>query len=185
MRYAIVNQTLQMHAWFGDDQPLSPRPGLARYSDEQLYALAKYLYALKPPPNPNMPSALSRHGKNVFERERCGVCHTPPFYTANKLTPAIGFQVPPEHRRQYDIMDVAVGTDPALALRSRRGTGYYKIPSLKGVWYRNGFGHGGWCESWRSQRRPRARVPDRSATGSLKIRHVMRWQQHYVIPGGV
>jgi hypothetical protein len=45
------------------------------------------------------------------------------------------------------VLKISVGTDPALALRSRRGTGYYKIPSLKGVWYRSGFGHGGWCES--------------------------------------
>jgi len=26
---------------------------------------------------------------------------------------------------------------------SRRGTGYYEVPSLKGVWYRGPFGHGG------------------------------------------
>src|SRR5215475_3163487 len=30
----------------------------------------------------------------------------------------------------------------------RRGTGYYKVPSLKGVWYRSMFGHSGWvCRS--------------------------------------
>jgi hypothetical protein len=29
------------------------------------------------------------------------------------------------------------------ALRTRRGTGYYKIPSLKGVWYRGPFEHNG------------------------------------------
>ena len=33
--------------------------------------------------------------------------------------------------------DIArVGTDPGLALRTRKGTGFYKIPSLRGVWYR-------------------------------------------------
>ncbi len=36
-----------------------------------------------------------------------------------------------------------IGTDPELAMLSRRGTGYYKVPSLKGVWYRGPFGHGG------------------------------------------
>jgi cytochrome c peroxidase len=40
---------------------------------------------------------------------------------------------------------VSVGTDPGLALKTRRGTGYYKVPSLKGVWYRGMFGHSGWC----------------------------------------
>jgi hypothetical protein len=40
-------------------------------------------------------------------------------------------------------MPVSVGTDPELAMLSRRGTGYYKVPSLKGVWYRGPFGHGG------------------------------------------
>ena len=32
-----------------------------------------------------------------------------------------------------------------------RGTGYYKVPSLRGVWYRSMFGHSGWCatlEDW-------------------------------------
>jgi hypothetical protein len=42
-----------------------------------------------------------------------------------------------------DILDVSVGTDPTLALQTRRGTGFYKVPSLRGVWYRNGFGHNG------------------------------------------
>lgn len=30
-------------------------------------------------------------------------------------------------------------------MKTRRGTGYYKVPSLKGVWYRSAFGHSGWC----------------------------------------
>ena len=36
-------------------------------------------------------------------------------------------------------------------MNTRRGTGYYKVPSLKGVWYRSMFGHSGWCatlEDW-------------------------------------
>ena len=32
-------------------------------------------------------------------------------------------------------------------MRSRRGTGFYKVPSLLGVWYRNAFGHGGQAET--------------------------------------
>jgi len=40
-------------------------------------------------------------------------------------------------------MPVSVGTDPNLALKTRKGTGFYKVPSLKGVWYRGMFNHDG------------------------------------------
>ena len=76
-------------------------------------------------------------------REGCGKCHTPPLYTSNKLTPAAGFVIPNDHVRTYDIEPTVVGTDPALTMRTRRGTGYYKIPSLRGVWYRGPFEHSG------------------------------------------
>jgi hypothetical protein len=36
-----------------------------------------------------------------------------------------------------------VGTDPNLALKTRKGTGLYKVPSLRGVWYRGLFNHDG------------------------------------------
>ena len=38
---------------------------------------------------------------------------------------------------------MSVGTDPGLALRTRKGTGYYKVPSLKGVWHRGYYLHDG------------------------------------------
>jgi len=110
-----------------------------------LYALAMYLYALEPPPNPNKFDALANRGKKIFEGEGCGTCHTPPLYTNNKLTPAEGFRVPPEAIKQFNILPFSVGTDPNLAQKTRRGTGYYKVPSLRGVWYRSMFGHSGWC----------------------------------------
>ena len=59
--------------------------------------------------------------------------------------------VPADHRAKYEILPISVGTDPGLTLKTRRGTGYYKVPSLKGVWYRSMFGHSGWCatlEDW-------------------------------------
>ena len=40
-------------------------------------------------------------------------------------------------------MPASVSTDPGLALKTRKGTGYYKVPSLKGVWYRKHFLHDG------------------------------------------
>jgi hypothetical protein len=150
MRYAALNESLDEAASFNGFIPLAqdfrtlPAPSTqVRYSDEQLYALALYLYSLKPPPNPNKFDALARRGQKVFQNEGCAVCHTPPLYTNNKLTPVDGFTVPEEHKKKYDILPVSVGTDPNLALKTRRGTGYYKVPSLKGVWYRGPFEHSG------------------------------------------
>jgi hypothetical protein len=64
-------------------------------------------------------------------------------YTNNKLTLAEGFTPPAEHFRFLDIARLSVGTDPGLALRTRKGTGYYKVPSLKGAWYRGRYLHDG------------------------------------------
>ncbi len=154
MRYAALNQGGDDLASFGGFVPASEFAGpelnpkiTERYSDEQLFALALYLYSLRPPPNPNPFDALAARGKAVFEREGCAACHPPPLYSNNKLTPAIGFQIPPDHKKRFDILDVRVGTDPALAMQTRRGTGYYKVPSLRGVWYREYFPHSGSCKT--------------------------------------
>jgi hypothetical protein len=167
MRYAALNQggddlasyngfvPLDIPRFSKLPEPSDPRVG-GRYGDEQLYALALYLYSLQPPPNPNRFDALAARGKRVFEREGCAVCHAPPLYTNNKLTPAEGFAIPKDHLERYDVLPVVVGTDPGLALQTRRGTGYYKIPSLKGVWYRSMFPHDGSCatlEDWFDRRR--------------------------------
>jgi hypothetical protein len=148
MRYAALNQDAQFLSRYGDFTPIEYRSSGApvansRYSDEQLYALSLYLCSLQPPPNANRFDAFASRGQQVFERTGCGGCHTPPLYTNNKLTPAEGFVVPETHRQAYDILPMSVGTDPGLALSTRRGTGYYKVPSLRGVWYRGPFEHNG------------------------------------------
>jgi hypothetical protein len=167
MRYAAINQGEDFLANYAGFIPAGIPPKFqdlpdpakrSRYSDEQLYALALYVYSLKPPPNPNKFDALAAHGQKVFEREGCAMCHTPPLYTNNKLTLAEGFTPPPGAEEKYDILPISVGTDPGLATKTRRGTGYYKVPSLKGVWYRSMFGHSGWCatlEDWFDPRRTR------------------------------
>ena len=152
MRYAIVNQGLDIIAHYGDFQPSPTQRAVfaeegTRYSDEQLYALALYLYSLQPPPNPNPFDERARRGRGVFQQQGCAGCHVPPLYTNNKLTPALGFQVPEQLRKSDDILGVSVGTDPTLATKTRRGTGFYKVPSLRGVWYRNAFGHNGQADS--------------------------------------
>ncbi len=146
MRYIALVQGANSFDRFGDFTLVDRLPDpsrLERYADEQLTALARYLYSLKPPRNPNKLDAKADRGRQIFAREGCSGCHAPPLYTSNKLTPVEGFSIPPEHRLRYDIIERPVGTDPALATRTRKGTGYYKVPSLKGVWYRGPFQHNG------------------------------------------
>ena len=59
------------------------------------------------------------------------------------LTPVDGFTIPEAHYKKYPIFDVSIGTNPDYALKTRRGTGYYKVPSLKGLWYRSPYLHDG------------------------------------------
>lgn len=117
--------------------------GVKRTPDALLYALARYIYSLKPPENPNRPAELSRRGEKVFQRAGCAACHTPPLYTNNKLTLAAGYNPPEEIRRQVDLLPLTVGTDPHLALQTRKGTGFYRVPSLRMLWLEACFLHDG------------------------------------------
>jgi hypothetical protein len=89
-------------------QPLAS--SLYRYSDEQAYALALYIYSLQPPPNPNRPDSNTARGEKVFQREGCTACHTPPLYTNNKLTPAGDFKPPAHHRSKWPDSSIGTGT---------------------------------------------------------------------------
>jgi cytochrome c peroxidase len=159
MRYAALNNMVDLLNQYGQfipgggdfkklPNPDAPTIG-GRYSDEQLYALARYIYSLAPPENPNRSKAkaqedLVAQGEKVFLREGCASCHAPESgYTNNKLTPALGFKVPDKHPDKASILVRSVGTEPSLATQTRRGTGFYKVPSLKGVWYRGPFEHNG------------------------------------------
>src|SRR5260370_12049499 len=93
-------------------------------------------------PNQNHPTNSAEEGK-IFTREGCPMCHTPPLYTSNKLTLAQGFTPPKEKSALLDVLAISVGTDPGLSLMTRKGTGYYKVPSLKGIWYRGHYLHDG------------------------------------------
>jgi hypothetical protein len=144
MRYAALVSFAES-AEFGSYRVLSPttKRVTARRSDEALYALALYIYSLEPPRNPNRFDQRAQAGQKIFMREGCPACHTPPLYTSNKLTLASGFAPPGAIPPTLDVMRVSVGTDPSLALETRKGTGYYKIPSLKGLWYRGRYLHHG------------------------------------------
>lgn len=84
-----------------------------------MWALAEYLRSL-PAPAPlaatAAPSLASERGRLVFEAEGCDGCHTPPFYTSSAR-----------------VAMAAIGTDPAAGLSPLRGTGYWRVPSLRGV----------------------------------------------------
>jgi hypothetical protein len=143
----------------------------AATAGEQLYASALYLYSLKPPPNPNRFSATAARGQKIFNREDCATSHTPPLYTNDKLTPVDGFMPPAGADEKCDILPIWMGTDPNLALKTRRGTGYYKVPSLRGVWYRSMFGHSGWSatlEDW---------FFARAVLGSVRFRTGWGWKR--------
>ena len=144
MRYATLISCC-FSGGFGPDRTFAVADGLPsfRYSDELLYALTLYIYSLAPPPNPNRLDAAAARGQKIFAREGCANCHTPPLYTNNKLTLAEGYKPPADHPNRADIVPISIGTDPGTALRTRKGTGFYKVPSLKGVWYRGHYGHDG------------------------------------------
>jgi hypothetical protein len=181
MRYAALNQDgdfLARHRDFIPQEAIEKLPAdganyqFGRYSDEQLYALALYLYSLKSPPNPNRFDSAAARGQKIFESEGCASCHTPPLYTNNGLTIAEGFEPPKDHFTRYDILPISVGTDSRLALATRRGTGYYKVPSLRGVWYRGPFEHSGSVSTLEEWFDPRRLRDDYAATGFRRPRAV-------------
>jgi mono/diheme cytochrome c family protein len=134
---------------------------VVRPSDEAMYALGLYLYSLEPAPSPHPFDDQARHGQEIFEEEGCAKCHVPPAYTNNKLIAAPGFEPPLDDplTAALDISNRRVNTDPSLTLFTRKGTGYYKVPSLRGLWYRGLYGHSGWftsLEEWFDPKRLRA-----------------------------
>lgn len=79
--------------------------------------------------------------------------------------PIDGFDPPAEHRERDDVGRRRISTDPGLAATTRRVTGYYKVPSLKGLWYRGPLAHSGsvaTLEDWIDERRQQ---PDHVPTG--------------------
>jgi cytochrome c peroxidase len=100
--------------------------------------------SIEPPQNPDVaPRDVLARGETIFRREGCAGCHAPPSYTSGTLTLAEGFTPPVNHPNRKDIVARTVGTDSEAALRTRKGTGFYKVPSLRGAWYRRSLLHDG------------------------------------------
>lgn len=128
-----------------------------RISDAAAYALALYIESLEVPASPHARDERARRGEQVFRAEGCAKCHAGEHYTNNQLVAVPGFEPPPG--TTLPVMDRTVDTDPGLALRTRKGTGYYKVPSLRGLWYRDLLEHSGsirTLEDWFDARRLRA-----------------------------
>lgn len=161
-RYGILVEYTPESA-FGEHR-LLPGSALAeavRPPDAAMYALGLYVYSLDPAPSPHPFDELARKGQAVFEEEGCAKCHTPPVYTNNKLVAVPGFEPPLDDPRtaRLAISNRRVHTDPGMALHTRKGTGYYKVPSLRGLWYRGLYGHSGSVtslEEWFDPRRQRS-----------------------------
>jgi hypothetical protein len=160
-RYGILVEFAE-EGTFGDYRMFPPEAanGRRRPPDEAMVALGLYLYSLDAAPSPHPFDEQARRGRDLFEAKGCVKCHEPPIYTNNKLVAVPGFEPPKDDAAmsRLDVSDRRVGTDPGLALMTRKGTGYYKIPSLRGLWYRGLYGHSGFVtslEDWFDPRRLR------------------------------
>ena len=87
-------------------------------------------------------SAAAGDAKELYDKG-CAKCHEPPSYTNNRLVRAGEWNVPADHPDRDRVMTATVDTDPSLAQLTRKGTGFYSVPSLRGVWYRGLFEHSG------------------------------------------
>ena len=88
-------------------------------------ALAAYVQSLAAslPPAADA-AAASPNGASLFAAT-CAACHAPPAFTGEPVPLAV------------------IGTDPALGLSADRGTGSYRVPSLRGVGTRGPLLHDG------------------------------------------
>jgi hypothetical protein len=50
---------------------------------------------------------------------------------------------PPHNRDRHRSLSISLTIGGTVTARMNIGTGFYKVPSLRGVWFRNGHGHGG------------------------------------------
>lgn len=122
---ALTQAATLRHAELGEDAPLAlairqetqllhANRERARPPRELAWALAMFLYSLEPPPREVVTSPAAERGAALFQA-RCSSCHSDPGGSGEPL--------PAE----------AVGTDPALANGTSRGTGLYRPAPLHRV----------------------------------------------------
>jgi hypothetical protein len=97
-------------------------------------------------------TAAEQRGANVFVR-RCQGCHAPPGYTGRPVALEV------------------IGTDPALGRSLSRGTGTYRVPSLRGVGTRGALLHDATLPDVQALLAPARLQPDyRSRLGNGPVR---------------
>ena len=123
---------------------MPPPSAFERYSDEQLYAL-RALSVL--PPAAAQSQSIRRGGTartaGLRARRLRALPHAAALYQQHAHA-GRGFQRSGRAPAQtYDILPESRRHRSRARMNTRRGTGYYKVPSLKGVWYRGPFEHMG------------------------------------------
>ena len=90
-------------------------------------AIATYVWSLADALPSSAPATDDERRGEVYFGRTCAGCHTPPAFTGAPVDLAV------------------VGTDPTIGLSSDRGTGKYRVPSLRGVSTRGPLLHDGSC----------------------------------------
>jgi len=87
----------------------------------------------------------------------CAMCHTPPLYTNNMLTPVEGFTPSEEALKKYGILPISVGTDPDLTMKTpgERDTTRCRRSKACGTGACSGNGSFATLEDWFDARRTR------------------------------
>lgn len=122
---ALTQAATLRHAELGEDAPLAlairqetqllhANRERARPPRELAWALTMFLYSLEPPPHSVAPDPAARRGAALFAAQ-CAGCHADPGGSGPPLDAAV------------------VGTDPALANGTSRGTGLYRPAPLHRV----------------------------------------------------
>ena len=115
-----------------------------RYSDEQLYAFAQYIYSLKPPPNPeSLRCDRSARQEDLRARRLRGVPHAASLHE-QQADSGGRIHAPAEDQQAVSRFSKSVWVPiPGMRCRREKEQGITRCPSLKGVWYRGPFEHNG------------------------------------------
>ncbi|HEX6837776.1 MAG TPA: c-type cytochrome, partial [Polyangia bacterium] len=104
---------------------ITSHAGAVRPPREVALALAAFLASLAPPPPPEPPPGSSAAAGAARFASDCASCHRPPTFAGGIIPLAV------------------IGTDPRVGQSSDRGTGGYRVPSLRGVTTRGRLLHDG------------------------------------------
>ena len=120
-----------------------------RYSDEQLYALALYVYSLKNRrPTPDKLNAMAARVQKGTLLIAKAFAQRATRLLSITITSSLRRRIysSGDHMAKYDILRFSAA--PIRADYGSKGRGYWlstRSHPSSGVWYRSMFGHSGWC----------------------------------------